>query len=165
MNPPPLSPSHSPAPPPLLREKTWWGRNWKWMVPLLAFAGLALFIGCILAFVFGISGVMKNSDPYQHTVALAKNTPAVIDALGTPITEGFMPVGKINVSSVNGRGSGTAKLLITLKGPESDATITVDAEKTEDVWHYKLVLVRFPATGKLLNLTQQANAQKSIEAP
>ena len=83
---------HATTPPP----STWWSRNWKWCVPVLAVLLLALFA----AFVFGILalvfGAMKSSDPYRHAMARVQTDPAVTAALGTPIQAGWLVQGNLS---------------------------------------------------------------------
>lgn len=124
---------HATAPLP----STWWRRNWKWCVPVLAALLLALFA----AFVFGILalvfGAMKSSDPYQHAMARVQADPAVTAALGTPIQAGWLVQG--NFSS-NGP-DGDANLSIPLDGPKADGTLFVVAKKHAGQWRYETLAV------------------------
>jgi hypothetical protein len=69
-----------------------------------------------------IMGLLKSSGAYTAAVARAIAAPAVIDALGTPIKEGFFVTGNISVKGVK-RTSGKAELSIPITGPKADATI------------------------------------------
>ena len=58
-----------PLPPPTVQGHNWFSRNWKWFIPtviLVPILAIALFVGGILSFVFGM---IKSSEPYQHAVA------------------------------------------------------------------------------------------------
>jgi hypothetical protein len=45
---------------------------------------------------------MKSSDAYKRALAKAKADPRVVNALGSPITDGFFVWGKTNVSGSSG---------------------------------------------------------------
>ncbi|HZD07272.1 MAG TPA: cytochrome c oxidase assembly factor Coa1 family protein [Candidatus Limnocylindrales bacterium] len=129
-----MSSGYIPAPPPpaLTLPKSWFSRNWKWFVPTLILGLvllLALFVGGLLTFVFGL---LKSSEPYQHAVAVASSNPDVVRELGTPIVPGWYLSGNINVSG----SSGDANLAIPLNGSLHRGTVYVVAKKTDDAWSY-----------------------------
>ena len=83
----------------------WWKRNWKWFVPLGCFSVALLFlafVGSILVIVFS---AMKSTDVYREALARAKADPAVIEALGSPIKEGFLVSGSTNVNGASGESN------------------------------------------------------------
>ena len=129
-----MSSGYIPAPPPpaLTLPKTWFSRNWKWFVPTLILGLvllLALVVGGLLAFVFGL---LKSSEPYQHAVAVASSNPDVVRELGAPIAPGWYVSGNINVSE----NSGDVNLAIPLHGKDRRGTVYVVAKKTDGVWTY-----------------------------
>lgn len=85
----------------------------KWLLGCGCLFGL-LICGGFLAFIFGIFGTvsvaLKSSDAYKIAVARAKENADVREELGEPITEGFMPTGKVNVEN----NSGEADLTIAI---------------------------------------------------
>ena len=131
--------------PPALPPRTWLSRHWKWIVPALALAAAAFLYG----FVCLVTGVMKTSDAYQLALARAQESPAVMAALGTPITEGFLMKGNIHVSGP----SGQAQLEIPIRGPKGGATIYVAAEKTKGVWHFEYLIVQTNGDEKRFDLS------------
>ena len=130
---------------------TWYKRNYKWFVPticiggLLSVAGFAALIFCV------VFGVMKSSDAYKEAVARAKADPTVIQALGSPITEGFFVTGNIRVNN----SSGYANLAIPISGPNGNATIYVVASKSEGQWTFQRLIVGIVKTGLRIDLTNQ----------
>lgn len=121
-----------PSPPAMALPKSWFSRNWKWFVPTLVLGLvllLALFVGGLLTFVFGL---LKSSEPYQHAVAVASSNPAVVRELGAPVSPGWYVSGNINFSGT----SGDANLAIPLKGSLHRGTVYVVAKKTDGVWSY-----------------------------
>jgi len=85
-----MSSGYIPAPPPALTlPKSWFSRNWKWLVPTIVL-GLVLLIavavGALLTFVFGL---LKSSEPYQHAVAAPSSNQDVVRELGAPVSPGW----------------------------------------------------------------------------
>jgi hypothetical protein len=129
-----MSSGYIPAPPPspMPLPESWFSRSWKWFVPTLILGLvllLALFVGGLLTFVFGL---LKSSEPYQHAVAIASSNPDVVRELGAPIAPGWYVSGNINVSE----SSGEANLAIPLNGSLHRGTVYAIAKKTDGVWTY-----------------------------
>jgi hypothetical protein len=121
-----------PPPVPPTPNANWWKRNWKWFVPLGCFSMAVLFVvfvGSVLLIVFS---AVKSTDVYKDALARAKAHPAVIEALGSPVTEGFLVSGNTNVNGA----SGEANLSIPIAGPKGKGTIYVAARKSLGRWNY-----------------------------
>ena len=82
-----------------------------------------LFVGSILVIVFS---AMKSTDVYKEALTRAKANPAVIEALGSPINDGFLLSGNANVNGA----SGESNLAIPISGPKGKGTIYVSANKS-----------------------------------
>ena len=129
-------------------EKSWFERNWKWAVPTgcLALALLlALFIGSIAMFVFGM---MKSSPAYEVALRRAGGDPQVIAALGTPLTPGYFITGNVHESGV----SGHAELAIPVTGPKGQGTIYVVGDEEAGRWTYSTLAVKLESTGKRIEI-------------
>jgi Cytochrome oxidase complex assembly protein 1 len=137
---------------PVISKPNWWKRNWKWFVPLgclsVAFLFLA-FVGSILVIVFG---AIKSSDVYREALARAKADPAVIEALGSPIKDGFLVSGNTNVNGA----SGESNLAIPISGPKGQGTIYVSANKSLGQWNYSGLVVEVGQTHERIDLLQKA---------
>ena len=137
---------------PATPKPNWWKRNWKWFVPLgclsVAFLFLA-FVGSILVIVFG---AIKSSDVYREALARAKADPAVIEALGSPIKDGFLVSGNTNVNGA----SGESNLAIPIFGPKGKGTIYVSANKSLGQWNYSGLVVEVGQTHERIDLLQKA---------
>ena len=131
-------------------NKNWWGRNWKWFVPLGCLGTLALFAGFIVLIACLVFGMMKSSDAYKVAVAKAKANPSVQKALGTPIEEGLLVQGNINVSGP----SGQADLSIPISGPDGNGTIQVAATKAAGQWTFTTLVVEVDSTGQRIDLLE-----------
>ena len=127
----------------------WWSRNWKWLVPVGCLTTLLLFAG-FLALVLSLAfGMLKGSDPYTQALAQARAHPAVIDALGTPISDGFFPSGNIEETGAGG----SANFAIPISGPKGDATLYLEARKAVGRWTLIQLEVEF-ADGRRLDLLE-----------
>jgi len=117
----PPEPPVSPTPRP-----NWWKRNWKWFVPLGCFSIALLFVVFVGSVVVIVFSAVKSTDVYKDALTRAKSHPAVIEALGSPVTEGFLVSGNTNVNGA----SGEANLAIPVSGPKGKCTIYVAAKKS-----------------------------------
>ncbi|KRA41589.1 cytochrome c oxidase assembly factor Coa1 family protein [Pseudoxanthomonas sp. Root630] len=142
---------HTTTPP----STSWWSRNWKWCVPVIAallFALFAAFIFGILALVFG---AMKSSGPYQHAMARAEADPAVTAALGTPIQAGWLVQGNFSSNGPDGE----ANLAIPLDGPKADGTLFVVAKKQAGEWRYETLAVNVDGGERIVLVDTAASAE------
>lgn len=143
-------------PPPLPRaassekQTSWWQKNWKWFVPVGCLGLLATFIGFAALIVTFVFGIMKSSDVYKVALDAARSDQAVEMALGTPIEEGLLVMGNINVSG----SSGEADLAIPISGPDDEATIYVVAEKSAGQWAFSILEVEIKTTGERIDLLE-----------
>jgi hypothetical protein len=139
-----------------MNDTTWWGRNWKWFVPAGCLTIVLLGVGFVATLVFFVFGMMKNTDAYTDAVRAARDNPAVVAALGTPIEEGFMVSGSFNESGP----SGTADLAIPLRGPHGAATVYVEAKKSAGEWTYTKMVAEIEATHARIDLLEPAAVEK-----
>jgi hypothetical protein len=133
-------------------KPNWWTRNWKWFVPLGCFTVALMFLvfaGSIVVIVFS---AMKSTDVYKEALARAKADPAVIEALGSPIKDGFLVSGNSNVNGA----SGESNLAIPISGPKGKGTIYVSATKSLGRWVYSGLVVEVSGTHKRIDLLQTA---------
>lgn len=113
-------------------HKSWLGRNWFWFIPVGCIGMLVVAVGFVALIVLAAFTMMKSSDAYKEAVAQAKANPAVQSVLGTPIEEGLLVTGNVNVNN----DSGEANLAIPLSGPNGAGTLYVEAVKSAGAWSY-----------------------------
>jgi len=145
----------NPEPPPLNTppERTnWWGRNWKWFVPTGCLGMLVLLAGFIFVIIGVVFGAMKSSDAYKTALARAKADSRVVNALGSPITDGFLVSGKTNVSG----SSGDADMTVPISGPKGKGTIYFVASKFAGEWTFSKLIVEVGDTGEKIDLTESS---------
>jgi hypothetical protein len=123
-------------------------RNWKWFVPTGCFTVLLLFIAFVVSIAMIVFSAIKSAGPYKDALARAKTHPAVIEALGSPIKEGFFVSGNTNVNGA----AGEANLAIPISGPKGKGTIYVKAAKSLGRWSYSDLIVEIQATRNRIDL-------------
>ncbi len=132
-------------------QRSWWSRNWKWVVPvgclvlLLPLLAIAGFAGTIVAIVFGS---IKSTDVYEEALARARANPAVVEALGEPIEDGWWMSGHINTSGP----SGSADISIPLHGPKGKGTLYAVATKSAGRWEYQTLEVEVDGKAERIDL-------------
>jgi Cytochrome oxidase complex assembly protein 1 len=124
--------------------QAWWGRNWKWVVPV----GCLVPIALVLLLFVTVFSFMKSSVPYRQALDSARVNCAVQNALGTPIAPGRFVSGSINVNGP----SGTAELSIPLQGSRTSGTLYVTATKAAGLWRFDLLQVAVPGRSERIDL-------------
>jgi hypothetical protein len=81
------------------------------------------------------------------------NNEYVIEKLGQPIEADGMFQGNINYENNNA----SADIKVPVKGPKGEGTVTVIAEKENDVWSYQLMQVEINDTDEVINLLNENN--------
>ena len=81
----------------------------------------------------------------------------MIEALGSPITEGLLVSGNTNVNGA----SGDANLYIPISGPKGKGTIYVAASKSLGRWNYTGLIVEIAKTNQRIDLLQSGVSANS----
>ncbi|MEM1211027.1 MAG: cytochrome c oxidase assembly factor Coa1 family protein [Planctomycetota bacterium] len=116
-------------------QRSWFGRNWKWFVPLLVLSPLLVCGGVITLLIGSVFGMLKGSQPYEDALLAAQNNPVLVAQLGEPIEAGMGISGSINY--VN--DDGDADLSYAVSGPNGSATLRVVGTKTSGKWSYTVM--------------------------
>lgn len=134
------------------RQKSWFGRNWLWVLPLGGCLGvILLFVFGVGAVFFGVSKIIKESAPYEYAVNEATHSINVKEKLGNVIETDGLFEGNITINN----STGEADLKIPIKGPKGKGTIIVVAEKYGDDWVYEKLYVLIKETQEEINLLDQ----------
>ena len=132
-----------------VKQKSWFGRNWLWVLPVGGcLTVIILFICGVGALFFGVTKMFKTSAPYEYAVELAKQNPEVITILGEPIETDGIISGNISLKN-NG---GEADFRIPIKGINGKASIIVIGDKTDGEWEYEKLFVLIKETKEKINL-------------
>jgi hypothetical protein len=130
------------------QERNRWNRNWKWFVPVGCLGAIVLLVGFGAMIVFLAFGFVKSSESYKQAVAIAKTNSAVMEALGSPIKEGLLFAGNINISG----SSGEADLAIPISGPKGKAILYAVATKSAGKWTFSTLEVAIKASGERIDI-------------
>ena len=134
-----------------LPPPSWWSRNWKWFVPVCIGGPILVCGGFVTLLVALVFGVIRNTEVYAQAVYAARTDAQVVAALGTPIEEGFLVSGNIEVSDQ----SGSADLAIPISGPYGSATIHAVAEKQRGEWFFDNLEVVVDETDERIDLLER----------
>jgi len=126
-------------------------------VPLGCFSVALLFVAFVGSILLIVFSAIKSTDVYRDTLARAKAHPAVIEALGLPITEGFLLSGNTNVNGA----SGDVNLSIPISGPKGKGTIYVAATKSLGRWNYSGLVLEIAKTHERIDLLQRPTPESS----
>jgi hypothetical protein len=132
-------------------------RNWKWFVPAGCLSLLVLFVAFVASIALIVFSAMKSTDVYKDALARAKANSVVIEALGSPIAEGFLVSGNTNFNGA----SGEANLSIPISGPKGKGTIYVAANKSLGRWNYAGLIVEIAKTHQRIDLLQSGVSANS----
>jgi len=139
-------------------RKSWLRRNWIWLVATL-FLGMLVFVFGIFAL---IMGVVRGSTVAKDSVAKAQSNATVVQRLGTPISEGWLLSGSVNVSS----GTGDANLAVPIDGPKGKGTVYAVAHMNEGIWTYDKLQVAIEGSSERIDLLATPAAEAApIAAP
>ena len=130
-------------------QKSWWGRNWPWVIPVGGcLMVILLFVFGIGAVFFGVTKALKNSTPYEYAVDLATNHPDVIAYLGEPVETDGMLSGNISLDN----SGGDVDFQIPLKGRNGKGSLIVKGEKIDGDWIYEKLYVLIKDSNEQINL-------------
>ncbi|MDW5290348.1 cytochrome c oxidase assembly factor Coa1 family protein [Formosa sp. PL04] len=127
----------------LITQKSWWKRNWKWLVPLNAI----LLISITILITSGISGMgadiaqaYSDTELYQKALEKVKSNQKVIQLLGDiePIDKLAILEGEVHYTHKNQ----TVNSSIRLKGTKGNARMDISADKINTEWIYTIINVR-----------------------
>ncbi|HEY4255904.1 MAG TPA: cytochrome c oxidase assembly factor Coa1 family protein [Candidatus Udaeobacter sp.] len=126
-------------------------------MPLGCFSFAVLFVVFVGSVVLIVFSAVKSTDVYKDALARAKVHPAVIEALGSPISEGFFVSGNTNVNGA----SGEANLSIPIGGPKGKGTIYAAAKKSLGRWNYSGLVFEIAKTHQRIDLLQNPTSANS----
>lgn len=140
-------------------QKSWFGRNWLWFIPLTGCLGFILLIvlGLGAAF-FGVSNMINNATPIEYAIELAAKNELVIKNLGEPIEKYGIPSGNISLTN----DDGDVDFSIPIRGNIGEGTLVVRGIKIDGEWVYEDLYVRIRDTQEEINLLEKEKVLESI---
>lgn len=113
-------------------KRSWWGRNWFWVVPVGCLLPILTCAGIITLIVTLVFGLLKSSYPYTDSLATLQSDQRVVSILGTPIDTDFFVMGQVQLNG----SSGHADISYGVSGPLGSADVHVIASKSAGQWTY-----------------------------
>lgn len=140
-------------------QKSWFGRNWPWLIPVGCF-GMLIFVGIIVGLLLMVGmSVLKDAEPYQTAVKAAETHPIVIEHIGTPVKISYMVIGEVNITNDTGK----ARIAFPVSGPKGKGTIYIEAERADGKWTTKQLLFVKPDDKTKFDLLENKQIEKTPE--
>lgn len=142
----------TPNPDAPVQQRSWFSKNWKWLVPvgcLVPFLCCGSFAG---ATYFGVGTMIKGSGAYKEAITLAEGDPEVQTSLGTPLTGGMAVTGNLK----NETGNGTADFNVGISGPKGKGTLHVVGTSNRGRW--QLFTVDVETDSKTIHVIKEQDA-------
>lgn len=140
-------------------QKSWFGRNWLWFIPVTGCLGIILlFVFGIGAAIFGVSKMITNSTPVEYAMKKAAENEYVIENLGNDIEKYGIPSGNISLNNDDGE----VDFSIPIRGEKGEGTLVVRGIKTDGVWTYEDLYVRIKETQEEINLLENEKLPEAI---
>jgi len=137
-------------------QRSWWSRNWFWVVPVGCLTPLVICCGVPGLFFAGLFSSLKSSEPYAVALERANGDGRVLVELGQPVTGDFLVFGSIkkHVGVQNGVSTAeeTINLSIPVSGPKGSGTIEVVATKAGGKRIYSKIILIVPSRTAPLDL-------------
>ena len=130
----------------LVAHKSWFSKNWKWLIPLLMVFMIGLFAITTSKVGEGIATVAKaygDVTLYEDALEKAKNNKEIINLLGEiePIDNLAILEGTTFYSNSNN----SIKTSIRIVGDKARGKLDISADKEGSQWRYKKIGVRVRA--------------------
>ncbi|MCV6631001.1 MAG: cytochrome c oxidase assembly factor 1 family protein [Flavobacteriaceae bacterium] len=136
------------------RQKSWFSRNWPWVVPL---GGCLTMIIIIIVFagslIFGISTAIENSTPFDDALSRAKDNPAIIEYFGDDLKTNGIFQGSFNFKN----DEGDVNLSVPIKGTKRSGRMEVKGTKTDGVWQYEILQLIADDDSEIFDLSDSNN--------
>ncbi|TXE20203.1 hypothetical protein ES731_06750 [Psychroflexus gondwanensis] len=127
----------------LIEQKSWWKRNWKWLVPV---SGI-IMISLAIFFSSGMDGIgadlaqaYTDTELYKNALEKVKSDQKANELLGKiePIDKLAILEGEVHYTNENQ----TVNSTIRLKGTKGKAKLDISADRINNEWNYTKINVR-----------------------
>lgn len=125
----------TPHPEAPMQQRSWFSRNWKWLVP----------VGCLVPLmccgVFGVgtyvavSQMIQSSGAYTGAIREVNANPDVAATLGTPVKPGLGLSGSVKENN----SSGSADFTVPITGSKGEGELHVVARRANGQWSYTTI--------------------------
>jgi hypothetical protein len=141
----------------------WFGRNWKWFLPAMFAAVVALAGLAVFGYVQVRAYHYRANPAYQAALAEVQASDEIQQRLGEPIVDSdWNPQGAIDLR--NNGAMGEARFNFTVSGPEGHGDVTADGRMVDGDWALARLEVLF-GDGERVRLTEQVRAKQKVDTP
>lgn len=112
----------------------WWRRHWRWAMPLAVVVGIAAAAGAVWFALSQWAYWSKSSTPYQEAMRRARCNIELVEALGEPLRDGYLPAGSMH-------SNGQSQFVIGVTGPQGKGRLFLNAKRSGDHWDYPMLYV------------------------
>jgi len=126
----------------LIHQKTWFQRNWKWVLPIAIFAILAatLFFSLMAGHLGDFGKAYSEPQLFQGALEKAQENEEVKIAVGEiePVSKMAILEGEVNYTNQNRN----VQFTVRVEGKNGKAFMDGFAERSNDSWEYKKITIR-----------------------
>ena len=126
----------------------WFGRNWKWVVPVGCLLPVLLAGGCALMVFSFATGLMKQSDAYQNRAGPRASELGCDRSDRLPDFANRNRLWQQQRKWTNRR----SEFIHSVERAEREATLYVEAKKSADIWLFQTMVVKIEKTGERIGL-------------
>jgi|SRR5690606_13627602 len=127
----------------LIKQKSWWKRNWKWIIPACG----VILISITIFFSSGMSGIATDlaqayadTELYEKAIEKVTSNEKATELLGEikPIDKLAILEGHVEYSNDNK----TVNSSIRIIGTNGKASMDISADRIDNEWNYKKINIR-----------------------
>ena len=112
----------------------WWRRHWHGPAPVAVVFGIGAATGAVWFALSQWAYWSKSSTPYQEAMRRARCNIELVEALGEPLRDGYLPAGSMH-------SNGQSQFVIAVSGPQGNGRMFLNAKRSGDHWDYPMLYV------------------------
>ncbi|PWA04217.1 cytochrome c oxidase assembly factor Coa1 family protein [Flavobacterium psychrotolerans] len=149
----------------LIVEKSWWKRNWKWLILTLTIIFLFLF-GLILSSsidgnITDIAQAYSDTALYEKAIEKAKTNQRVLEVIGE-----IEPIDKLALfegNAIYSNDNNSVELSVRIKGSKGKGKMDIIADKNGSEWGYKKINIRVKDPKEEIQILKATIEKKNSE--
>jgi hypothetical protein len=103
-------------------------------MPLAVVLGIAAAAGAVWFALSQWAYWSKSSTPYQEAMRRARCNVELVEALGEPLRDGYLPAGSMH-------SNGQSQFVIGVSGPQGKGRLFLNAKRSGEHWDYPMLYV------------------------
>ena len=130
-------------------ERSWWSRNWGWVIGCGCLIPLIGFAACTGLVWFGGKSWLESSGGFPEALERVRAHPEVVAALGEPIE---MTFGNINTTIDGDDDGSTMRSTVPISGPNGSGRMRFEAIERGNAWELTELVVTLPGRSAPIDL-------------